>query len=353
MDDMMTSTDDTVFTEEDKQTVEAGGEVEIKMEVKENPAPEKKDEIDQKVEESLNASATVELYIDLDLTKTVRDADGAEQSSTAITQSNVLLENIIFLPGHLQGKDAYHVFRQHGSQVTKMERLDAPCGKEGFVVNEDKTTITIYSYNYSTFAIATTEFLTISFDANGGSVTPASGTTNEDSNLSSLPTPVRTGYAFQGWYTEKTGGIKVTTATVFKTDTTVYAQWSPVNYTVTIAGTENGTVTADVTGGTMGTAVTITVTPKSGYRLSTLTVKDSSGNSYTVSTDNNGKYYFTMPSADVTVTATFTKISTVVADPTNPKTGDDFQIVFWNGMMMTSLFGMAVLLMNKKKFLEK
>ena len=40
-------------------------------------------------------------------------------------------------------------------------------------------------------------------------------------------------------------------------------------------------------------------------------------------------------------------------DTTNPKTGDDFQMVFWNGMMMTAALSLAVLLLNKKKVFEK
>ena len=164
LDDMMTDTQNSVVTEAEKAIVAEGGEVEIKMDVKENPAPAKKSEIDEAVEEKLNDSAAVELYVDLDLTKTVRNAEGTVTSSEAVAETHVLLENIIFLPGHLQGKDVYHVFRQHGDTVEEMARLTAPDNGEGFMVNGDKTAITIYSQQYSTFAIVTTEFLTITFD---------------------------------------------------------------------------------------------------------------------------------------------------------------------------------------------
>lgn len=41
-----------------------------------------------------------------------------------------------------------------------------------------------------------------------------------------LPTPVRTGYIFKGWYTQKSGGEKITSATpVFDSHTAVYARW--------------------------------------------------------------------------------------------------------------------------------
>ena len=81
---------------------------------------------------------------------------------------------------------------------------------------------------------------TVTLHANGGSVSRASVTTGADGKLASLPTPTRSSYSFNGWYTEKNGGAKVTTDTVFSANTTVYAHWtytggyySPVYYTLT------------------------------------------------------------------------------------------------------------------------
>ena len=63
-------------------------------------------------------------------------------------------------------------------------------------------------------------------------------TTNQ--KLSSLPSASRSKHSFNGWYTEKNGGTKVTTDTVFSANTNVYAHWtytggyySPVYYTLT------------------------------------------------------------------------------------------------------------------------
>lgn len=69
----------------------------------------------------------------------------------------------------------------------------------------------------------TTE-VTVTFDANGGSVTPTS-TTTKGWKLETLPTPTYDGYNFLGWYTEKDAGDKVTTDTVFTKDSTIYAHW--------------------------------------------------------------------------------------------------------------------------------
>ncbi|MEG1687783.1 MAG: InlB B-repeat-containing protein, partial [Angelakisella sp.] len=65
---------------------------------------------------------------------------------------------------------------------------------------------------------------TITFDANGGSVSPASGTTT-DGKLASLPTPTQSGYTFDGWFTAASGGTQVTIDTTYDADTTIYAHF--------------------------------------------------------------------------------------------------------------------------------
>ena len=72
---------------------------------------------------------------------------------------------------------------------------------------------------------APTEFI-VTFDGNGG--TPSVGSmTTTNQKLPSLPSASRSGsYSFDGWYTEKSGGTKITTATVFSAKTTVYAHWT-------------------------------------------------------------------------------------------------------------------------------
>ena len=42
----------------------------------------------------------------------------------------------------------------------------------------------------------------------------------------SVSTAPRSKHSFNGWYTEPVGGSRVTTATVFTGDTTIYAQWT-------------------------------------------------------------------------------------------------------------------------------
>ena len=40
-----------------------------------------------------------------------------------------------------------------------------------------------------------------------------------------MPTPTRSGYTFQGWYTSQSGGSKVSSSTKITGNTTIYAQW--------------------------------------------------------------------------------------------------------------------------------
>jgi len=67
---------------------------------------------------------------------------------------------------------------------------------------------------------------TLTFDANGGTVNPKSKKVGNKLSYGTLPTPTRSGYTFDGWYTAKTGGKKVSTTTkMVAKSVTVYAQW--------------------------------------------------------------------------------------------------------------------------------
>ena len=81
---------------------------------------------------------------------------------------------------------------------------------------------------------------------------------------------------------------------------TVTATFKLSTYGITVTKPTNGTVKADASKAKMGDEVTLTITPKSGYELEKLTVKDAAGKEVTVSGNK-----FTMPASAVTVTASF------------------------------------------------
>ena len=67
---------------------------------------------------------------------------------------------------------------------------------------------------------------TVTFNANGGVVSPATCVVEKGGIVGTLPTPTRSGYSFVGWFTSVSGGTKVTTATVVTGNVTYYAQWT-------------------------------------------------------------------------------------------------------------------------------
>ena len=71
---------------------------------------------------------------------------------------------------------------------------------------------------------------TVTFDPNGGTVSTTSKTVTYGETYASpkaLPEPTYPGHTFDGWYTEKTGGTRVTEDTVVTVtkDHTLYARW--------------------------------------------------------------------------------------------------------------------------------
>lgn len=88
------------------------------------------------------------------------------------------------------------------------------------------------------------------YDANGGSTSPRSQ--GYDSNLTAAPFPVATmdGYTFQGWFTAKNGGTKVTVLDASTKSATLYAQWADAsgNKPPETGATEKNPVTVTVTG---------------------------------------------------------------------------------------------------------
>ena len=100
--------------------------------------------------------------------------------------------------------------------------------------------------------------------------------------------------------------VNGTSFTMPDSDVTVTATFkvkAPTTYKVKVNPSTNGTVSANPVPAKAGDTVTLTVSPKEGFKLNQLTVKD--GNGKNISVTNN---QFTMPASDVTVDATFVEI---------------------------------------------
>ncbi len=124
---------------------------------------------------------------------------------------------------------------------------------------------------------APTEY-TITFDGNGGTSPAAQTTTGK--KLTSLPTSTQSGYSFNGWYTAKTGGDKITLDTVFSASVTVYAQWTKNSegggdgpgydyFTITASAGAGGSISPSGSVSVRaGESQSFAITPESGYRIS-------------------------------------------------------------------------------------
>lgn len=147
--------------------------------------------------------------------------------------------------------------------------------------------------NLTFYAKWTANTYTVIFDANGGSVDPTSAVTVAG-KLTSLPIPTYDGYNFLGWYTQKDGGEKVTTDTVFAMDSTIYAHWS--NIPVTSLELNKGT---------------LTLQEKDSDTL-TVTVKPADATNQDVTWESSNTSIATV-SADGTVTAISAGTATITA----------------------------------------
>ncbi len=99
---------------------------------------------------------------------------------------------------------------------------------------------------------------TVTFDANGGTCATATMTTDPSGKLlSSMPTPTRDKYAFDGWFTAAEGGTQVTTSKVFTEDTTVYAHWTKNVFTITFDANGGECATTSLDTNTSGKLTTL------------------------------------------------------------------------------------------------
>ncbi len=92
---------------------------------------------------------------------------------------------------------------------------------------------------------------TVTFFANGGTLTGQESILTVNQKLPTLPSAYRQDYTFDGWYTEAYSGTRITTDTVIRSATPAYAHWtySPGAATNPGGSTTNGTSGSGTTSG--------------------------------------------------------------------------------------------------------
>ncbi|WP_419513838.1 InlB B-repeat-containing protein [Hominenteromicrobium sp.] len=184
---------------------------------------------------------------------------------------------------------------------------------------------------------------TVTFDGNDGTPSVGSMTTTKQ-KLTSLPDASRSKHSFNGWYTEKSGGTKITTDTVFSANTTVYAHWThtgdnnpPVNYYTLRFETGGGSAIPGVRE-TYNTYIDLTkyVPTRHGYTFVGWYSEQSLVNKVS-------DIYLT---GDRTVYAGWRAV-------TIPQTGDSGQMNLWSTALCASFAGCVALIVWKIRRREK
>ena len=191
-------------------------------------------------------------------------------------------------------------------------------------VNEETTAdITASKADEATYSVT--------YTAENGTVTGSieSGASVTAGTQLTLTATADSGYSFDHWTVNGTDAGKDAQLTVTITDDTqivaVFTKNSSSSggsssgssssrtYSVTVEDSQNGTVTASPKRAEKGDTVSVTASANSGYAVSGVTVKTAGGDTVKVADNGNGKYTFTMPAANVTVTAAFSKTQTTVS----------------------------------------
>ena len=188
---------------------------------------------------------------------------------------------------------------------------------------------------------------TIKFNGNGGTPSVTSMTTI-DQKLPELPTATHSGrYSFDGWYTAASGGTKITTATVFYKDTTVYAHWTYTGggwyytyytyYTIKATAGTNGSISpSGWTSVRHGWDQTFTITPDKGYAVAKVLVDGKSVGSVK-------SYTFKNVTKDHTIEVVFVK------GTASPSTGDSSNLPLWSALLLASTLTLAGTVHYKRK----
>ena len=119
-------------------------------------------------------------------------------------------------------------------------------------------------------------------------------------------------------YTFTMPNSDVTVTAAFQTESDTVNPPVNLNYSITVdQNISHGSITVPATA-FQGTAVTVTVTSESGYKLEKLTFTPDGGTAQEI-TLTDGEYSFTMPASSVIVTATFIEKEVTPPEPTEKK----------------------------------
>ena len=102
----------------------------------------------------------------------------------------------------------------HDSSASKLDAIEA--GTERIIETQGE---------YEVLYLSLQNKYSISFNANGGTVSETNRTIDQGDEVGELPNPTRGTYIFDGWFTEAEGGAQIDEHTVPTKNVTYYAHW--------------------------------------------------------------------------------------------------------------------------------
>ncbi len=174
---------------------------------------------------------TASLIINIDISK------GKDENFTPITETENLLTFTVDIPSEIQGKAEYIVLREHNGTV---DALTTSKNADGEYIEVKDNTIIIHAKKFSAYQLIAKDAdptpsrrggggggsssLTVKFETNGApSIKSVSVSRN---NVITAPkAPVKDGFVFDGWYTDKNFATKFDFNTKITKSITLYAKW--------------------------------------------------------------------------------------------------------------------------------
>ena len=216
-------------------------------------------------------------------------AQGATKTYSAVANGETI--NVSLTSAYTsvvcQGKPGWITSSKNGSKFTlTVSKNTGSSSRTGDVVFRDGSKLWTLRVTQSAAAAKT---ITVKFDSNGGYGNVPSRTYTVGSKYNTLPagsTP-QTGYVFDGWYTAKSGGTKITvSSTVSSSYTTLYAHYVPKQFTVSFY-TDGGSYVSSKKVAYKSTYGTLTTPTKSGYNFDGWYTSLSGGTKVTATTTMN------------------------------------------------------------------
>ena len=153
------------------------------------------------------------------------------------------------------------------------------------------------------------------YDANGGTTSPRSQGYDAKLTAKPFPTPTYAGYTFQGWFTAKSGGTKVTVLNASTKGKTLYAQWKDAGGK---APAENNTTKQDPVNITVtGVDVNLRQGPGTNYTRVGVATK---GDKLTITETATGTGYLWGKSEKGWIALQYTNYETVINSQTTKPT---------------------------------